>query len=116
MATELAVTGLDMDFQIPAEAAAAVLKRSEPLPETAISVQGPDFDKSLSLQELLSSYERIGFQATSLGEAVEIVNRMVRTQLSAYNPTFYPAPFSENGVFQTSLSCQMNRMIMQILK
>lgn len=101
-----------MDSKIPAEAAAAVLKRSEPLPETAISVQGPDFDKFLSLQDLLSSYERIGFQATGLGKAIEIVNRMVRIQLSAYNSTFYLGPLSENGVFQTSLSCQMNRMIM----
>jgi deoxyhypusine synthase len=81
-----------MDTQIPAGAAAAVLKRSEPLPETAVSVQGPDFDKSLSVQDLLSSYERIGFQATSLGKAIEIVDRMVRVHLSAYQSTsFYPS-------------------------
>lgn len=71
-----------MVSQIPAGAAAAVLKRSEPLPETAISVQGPDLDKPLSLEDLLRSYERIGFQATSLGKAVNIVNQMVRVQLS----------------------------------
>ena len=81
-----------MDSQIPAGAAAAVLKRSEVLPETAVSVQGPDFDKSLSVQDLLSSYERIGFQATSLGKAIEIVNHMVRVHLSAYQSTsFYPS-------------------------
>lgn len=76
-----------MGSQIPAGAAAAILKRSEPLPETAVSVQGPDFDKSQSLQDLLSNYERIGFQATSLGKAIEIVNRMVRVHLSAYHST-----------------------------
>lgn len=81
-----------MDSQIPAGAAAAVLKRSEPLPETTISVQGPDLDKSSSLQDLLGSYERIGFQATSLGKAIEIVNRMVRVQLSAIiRPLSYPS-------------------------
>lgn len=105
-----------MDSQIPKEAAAAVLKRSEPLPETAISVQGPDLDKPLSLQDLLNSYERIGFQATSLGKAIEIVNRMVRMHVSSDNSTFNLALLSENGVFQTSLSCQTNRMIMQIRK
>lgn len=82
-----------MDSQIPAEAAAAVLKRSEPLPETVISVQGPDFGKPLSFQDLLSTYERIGFQATSLGKAIEIVNRMVRMHSSAYNSTSI-LPFS----------------------
>lgn len=70
-----------MDSRIPAEAAAAVLKRSEPIPETAVAVEGPDFDKSLSLQDLLSNYQTIGFQATSLGKAIEIVNRMVCTHL-----------------------------------
>jgi deoxyhypusine synthase len=44
-----------------------------------ISVQGPNFDVPLSLQEFIGSYERIGFQATSLGKAIEVVNRMVRS-------------------------------------
>ncbi|KAF8138522.1 Deoxyhypusine synthase [Boletus edulis] len=71
-----------MDSQIPAGPAAAVLKRSEPLPGTAVPVQGPDFDKSLSLQDLLGRYDTIGFQATSLGKAIEIVNRMRNWRLS----------------------------------
>jgi len=63
--------------QIPTDAAAAILQRSEPLPDSAISVDGPDFERDLSLQQLLQSYERIGFQANSLGQAINIVNRMV---------------------------------------
>ena len=63
----------------PLAASAAVLGRSAPVPEESISVQGPNFDDALSLQELLGSYERIGFQATSLSEAIRIVNRMVCT-------------------------------------
>jgi deoxyhypusine synthase len=66
-----------MSAAVPAEASAAVLQPSEPISDSAISVQGPDFEKKLSLQELLKSYERIGFQASSLGRAIEIVNRMV---------------------------------------
>jgi len=49
------------------------------MPEYAVSVQGPDFDEPLSLQDFLKSYERIGFQANSLGKAIGIVNRMVRS-------------------------------------
>lgn len=66
-----------MANSVPIDAAAAVLKRSESIPSDSISVQGPNFDGHLSLQDLLDSYERIGFQATSLGKAIEIVNRMV---------------------------------------
>ncbi|KIM68572.1 hypothetical protein SCLCIDRAFT_104660 [Scleroderma citrinum Foug A] len=68
--------------QIPTDAAAAVLQRSEPLPDSAISVEGPDFERDLSLQQLLQSYERIGFQANSLGQAINIVNRMRTWRLS----------------------------------
>jgi deoxyhypusine synthase len=67
-----------MSSQVPAGASAAVLKPSDAVPDTSVSVQGPDFEKDLSLQDLLSSYERIGFQANSLGKAIDIVNRMVR--------------------------------------
>lgn len=61
----------------PAGASAAVLKPSDPIPEDAISVQGPNLENQHSLSDFLQSYQRIGFQATSFGRAVDIVNRMV---------------------------------------
>ncbi|KAL5488312.1 DYS1 [Sanghuangporus weigelae] len=67
---------------VPSGASAAVLQHSEPVPETAISVEGPNFEGALNLQDLLSSYERIGFQATSLGRAIQIVNKMRMWRLS----------------------------------
>ncbi|KAI6035344.1 Deoxyhypusine synthase [Pisolithus orientalis] len=68
--------------QVPREAAEAILQPSFPVPESAISVEGPDFETDLSLQQLLQSYERIGFQANSLGKAIDIVNRMRKWRLS----------------------------------
>ena len=62
---------------IPAGASSAVLKPSDPVSEDAVSVQGPNFDNPLDLQQFISSYERIGFQANSLGKAIHIVNKMV---------------------------------------
>jgi len=62
---------------VPTSAAAAVLVQSEPLPEDAIPIRGPDLTKPLSLTELLSSYQRIGFQASSLSTAVNIIQNMV---------------------------------------
>lgn len=62
---------------VPGSAAAAVLQASDPIPDTFVSVQGPNFEKPLSLTQFLQSYERIGFQANSLGKAIDIVNKMV---------------------------------------
>lgn len=66
---------------IPQTASAAVLKPSDPVPADAVSVQGPDFENPLDLNAFISSYKRIGFQAQSLGRAMEIVNKMVRKSL-----------------------------------
>ena len=65
-------------FDVPAGASSAVLKLSDPISTDVVSVQGPNFDDSLDLQQFISSYERIGFQANSLGKAIHIINKMVR--------------------------------------
>ncbi|RXW25293.1 hypothetical protein EST38_g584 [Candolleomyces aberdarensis] len=67
---------------IPAGASAAVLKPSDPVSEDAVPVQGPNFDQKLSFQDFLQSYERIGFQANSLGKAIDVVNKMRSWKLS----------------------------------
>ncbi|KAL7282286.1 Deoxyhypusine synthase [Trametes coccinea BRFM310] len=67
---------------IPSDASAAVLKPSEPMPDFAVSVEGPNFEEEMSLQKLLESYKRIGFQANSLGQAIDIVNKMRKWRLS----------------------------------
>ncbi|KAJ7904489.1 Deoxyhypusine synthase [Mycena olivaceomarginata] len=67
---------------VPAGASDAILLPSAPIPDDAVSVQGPNFDSSFSLQDFLKSYERIGFQATSLGRAINIVNNMRKWRLS----------------------------------
>ncbi|EIW61430.1 Deoxyhypusine synthase [Trametes versicolor FP-101664 SS1] len=67
---------------IPSGASAAVLMPSEPMPDFAVSVKGPNFEQEVSLQQLLESYKRIGFQANSLGKAIDIVNKMRKWRLS----------------------------------
>ena len=62
---------------VPNTAAAAVLQPSEAVPDDAVSVKGPNFEEALSLEAFLASYERIGFQAQSLGKAIKVVNYMV---------------------------------------
>ena len=67
-----------MSSSVPAGASAAVLQPSEAVPEDTPFVHGPDLEKPFTLQSLLGDYERIGFQATSFGKAIDIVNKMVR--------------------------------------
>lgn len=66
-----------MSNLLPSSATAAVLAPSHPVPKDAISVLGPNFEKSHDLASFLESYSRIGFQANSFGKAVDIVNQMV---------------------------------------
>lgn len=50
---------------------------SESIPDDATHIKGPNFDNAINLQELLESYEKIGFQATGMAKAIQIVERMV---------------------------------------
>ena len=65
----------------PSGATDAVLKPSEPVPAGAKEVQGIDFNqyagRSITVEELIDGYSNMGFQATSVGEAVRIINGMV---------------------------------------
>lgn len=81
-----------MASNVPGGAAAAILQPSQPIPDDAVSVQGPNFEKPLSLQGFLQSYERIGFQANSLGKAIHIVNQMVREIICLSQPILIHYP------------------------
>ncbi|KAF3042176.1 Deoxyhypusine synthase [Didymella heteroderae] len=64
----------------PSGATDAVLKPSEPVPADAKEVHGIDFNqyanRSITVEELIGGYSNMGFQATSVGEAVRIINGM----------------------------------------
>ena len=64
-------------------AAAAVLVQSEPMPAGAQKVEELDFnthkDKPITVEELIARMTNMGFQASSIGEAVKIINDMVPT-------------------------------------
>lgn len=59
----------------------SVLMPSEALPDDAVHIKGPDLSKPIDLQDLLKSYETIGFQATGLAKAIHVVEEMV-----SFNP------------------------------
>ncbi|OLL24858.1 putative deoxyhypusine synthase [Neolecta irregularis DAH-3] len=57
-------------------AEAAVLVSSDPIPENTPVIKGPDFNVPQDLQSILYSMSNIGFQATNLGKAIDIINKM----------------------------------------
>lgn len=56
-------------------AKAAVFVQSEAYEGTRI--KGPDFNERHTLEQLLQSYEKIGFQANGLSRAIELIDKMV---------------------------------------
>lgn len=65
----------------PAAASAAVLVQSEEMPKDAQKVEELDFNKikgPVTAEDLLEGMRHMGFQASSMCEAVRIINDMVR--------------------------------------
>lgn len=58
-------------------AQAAVFVPSVNIADEAIKIRGPDFNEAHTLDALLQSYATIGFQASGLTRAIEIVEKMV---------------------------------------
>ena len=54
-----------------------VLTPSEALPPEATHIRGPDLSRPIDLHDLLRSYETVGFQATGLARAIQIIEEMV---------------------------------------
>lgn len=66
-----------MALQAPSVARDAVLKESSPLPEDMPQIIGYDFNQGVDHKALLQSFLTTGFQASSFGQAVLEINKMV---------------------------------------
>ncbi|KAI8814544.1 deoxyhypusine synthase [Cladochytrium replicatum] len=66
----------------PSGAVQAVLVQSEPLPENVREVRGYDFNDGVDYAALIQSLSTTGFQATSFGDAITEINRMLGWKLS----------------------------------
>ena len=74
-----------VESAVPKLATAAVLKPSQGVPEGSREVRGIDFDDykdgKISVDSLVAGMANMGFQASSLAEAVRIINDMVSSSL-----------------------------------
>jgi deoxyhypusine synthase len=82
---EQEMSGLDTEQNgnsPPNRAKDAVFVASDPVPEGARIVQGFDFnhheDEDVSVVDLVDGMSNMGFQASAVGDAVRIINEMVR--------------------------------------
>ena len=68
----------------PTSVTDAVLKPSDEMPAGSQKVEELDFNKfagrSVTAEDLISGMSNMGFQASSMGEAVRIINDMVSCQ------------------------------------
>ncbi|RUS69171.1 hypothetical protein EGW08_023065 [Elysia chlorotica] len=65
----------------PSVATDAILVKSEEMPEGSVEVKGYDFNEGVDYKKLFESYSRTGFQATSVGNAITEINRMIDCKL-----------------------------------
>ncbi len=64
------------------EAKKTVFKQSEKI--KGKEIHGPNFNKKIELKELIDSYEGIGFQASNLHKAIEVIKEMRKNNAKIY--------------------------------
>ncbi|XP_017277475.1 deoxyhypusine synthase [Kryptolebias marmoratus] len=93
-----------MADQAPSVAMEAVLKSSCELPEDSLKIRGYDFNQGVDMKALLKSYLTTGFQASSLGLAIQEINHMIEKRLEPAEEvdekeSGHPAPKSGCTIF-----------------
>lgn len=66
-----------MEEHLLASVHSTVFKESETLEGKFVKIEGYDFNQGINYSQLLKSMVSTGFQATNLGEAIAVVNKMV---------------------------------------
>ncbi|KAG0319278.1 hypothetical protein BGZ99_005207 [Dissophora globulifera] len=67
---------------LPDSTQAAVFVASTEMPKDSVVIKGPDFNQTVTLDSLLSTFITSGFQASAIGRAIEIINEMRQWRLS----------------------------------
>lgn len=77
---------------VPASVAAAVLVKSEEMPAGSKKVEELDFNafagSKVTVEDLIAGMANMGFQASSIGEAVKIINDMVSNTAPSLSLSF----------------------------
>ncbi|XP_072299573.1 deoxyhypusine synthase-like [Eucyclogobius newberryi] len=87
-----------MTDQALSAAKEAVLKHSSEIPENMLRIKGYDFNQGVDLQAVLKSFLTTGFQASSLGLAIQEINNMIEKRLE-------PVDANESDPNASKLGC-----------
>uniref|UniRef100_A0A1D1XWH6 Deoxyhypusine synthase n=1 Tax=Anthurium amnicola TaxID=1678845 RepID=A0A1D1XWH6_9ARAE len=89
-------------------ARSAAFVQSEDLDEgTFVKITGYDFNRGLDLTELLRSMGSTGFQASNLGDAMDVVNQMLDWRLSHEKPAEDCNEEERDLAFRESVKCKI---------
>ncbi|PWA50928.1 Deoxyhypusine synthase [Artemisia annua] len=87
----------------------AVLKGSKrSLANTATNIiKGYDFNNGVNWLEIITSFASTGFQASNLGDAIDIVNNMLEWRLSHEQVTRDCSEEEQNPMYRESVKCKI---------
>ncbi|XP_050946274.1 deoxyhypusine synthase isoform X1 [Cucumis melo] len=95
------------DNDVLASVRAAVFKESENLEGKSIKIEGYDFNQGLNYSSLIRSMISTGFQASNLGDAIEVVNQMLDWRLADENVTEDCSEEEKDPIFRESTRCKV---------
>ncbi|XWS74727.1 hypothetical protein CRYUN_Cryun01aG0022500 [Craigia yunnanensis] len=84
-----------------------VFKESDSLEGKCTKIEGYDFNQGINYSKLLKSMLSTGFQASNLGEAMEIVNEMLDWRLSDETITEDCSEEEKNPDYRESVRCKV---------
>ncbi|KAF8406794.1 hypothetical protein HHK36_005915 [Tetracentron sinense] len=93
--------------QLLASLRSTVFKESETLGESFVKIEGYDFNRGLDYSQLLKSMVSTGFQASNLGDAIQVVNQMLDWRLADEVPTEDCSEEESNPSYRESVRCKI---------
>ncbi|KAL3825236.1 hypothetical protein ACJIZ3_021265 [Penstemon smallii] len=92
---------------LPESVRSAVFKESESLDGACVKIEGYDFNKGVNYHDLLKSMVSTGFQASNLGDAIQLVNQMLDWRLSDEIITEDCSEEEKNLAYRDSVRCKV---------
>ncbi|XP_042055561.1 deoxyhypusine synthase-like [Salvia splendens] len=94
-------------YTLPDTVRSTVFKASESLEGTSAKIEGYDFNKGVDYHELLKSMAVTGFQASNLGDAIQLINEMLDWSLSDETPAEDCSEEEREPAYRDSVRCKV---------
>nr|XP_023898911.1 deoxyhypusine synthase isoform X1 [Quercus suber]POE52659.1 deoxyhypusine synthase [Quercus suber] len=95
------------DLNLMSSVHSTVFKQSENLEGQCIKIEGYDFNQGVNHSQLLKSMVSTGFQASNLGDAIEVVNQMLDWRLADESVTEDCSEEERDPSYRKSVRCKV---------